>query len=441
MTDQTPDREPGESAGDLTALPPSSMARPAPPPKRFADRVRQWVLVVLATAFWCHLVLLVLFFDVDTWLVRHLAPGQDWLITYRWLVQFVALALVVLMLRGKRLFGWLLFVGGFPLIVTFFYVPRALIKRKAWTLAVALTSAAVSAFRSLRWTLTFWSAIFVGSLLVLVSLRQGYIVAGAVLLLLAVAFAYVRTALRAFRGQEGLFSSRALHAVWSTIRGVLSAHRDLTDVDPDKMTEEQRDKWVSDLETTILYCRGSAFIASKLRELKQKRLGAITSALSVLGLFGLTVWVFGLVNFTLYRADPGAFAFGPHTPSKFDFIWYSFNSMFRAAVMQIEPVSVTARVLGMLATLLVAVILFVIILFWLSVVKEARESEEISGALAALRDQARVSAEFIEQTYGMPVDQAIQYVLRVKVGSAAMQWAAKFSWDPALDRKREAPDR
>lgn len=386
---------------------------------------------VVAIVFWSYIFLKLFVLDVDEVLVRELLPQAAWLVQYRGVVILAVLAVLAIAAWGLKLLGFALYVAFYPVIVACWHVPAWLIKHKAWTTSVALFAITLSALRSSRWTLIFTGAFAVGTLLVAAGVTGAPVGIGVLLLGGCLFAAYSKIMLGAFRSSLDMFSSASLDKIWSLLSKGCTPADELKSLEVDAMTEAQRNIWTGNLQMSLLYGRACYFVADKLRNLRQGRITAAIAALKVAGLFGITVLVFALMNLGLFKIDHAQFA-TTGVVHGFDFFWYSFQASFMNGVSEVVAVGAAARSIYMLNELTTGLILFVIVVFFLTGVQAARNADQMDVLIDKISAHAQVTEGFIADQFGLTVVAAVEELTRLRAGMIG--WIVQMS--PDLDPKK-----
>ncbi|MCB8977053.1 MAG: hypothetical protein H6657_06450 [Ardenticatenaceae bacterium] len=150
---------------------PASKTEPVSKTQKIQRKIRWTIIKIIATVFWSYAFLKLFIFDVDILLIQWLFPGATWLIEYRGVFTIAIFALLALLMWNFKLLGGLLYIGFFPFIFVFFHIPAWLIRRRAWTLSVAVIAGSISLIRSLRSTIILSGLFVVGTVLVSVSVN------------------------------------------------------------------------------------------------------------------------------------------------------------------------------------------------------------------------------------------------------------------------------
>lgn len=391
-------------------------------------RTRRVTRHLVALAFWGYIFLKLFVLDVDEVLVRQLLPGATWLVDYRGVIILGVLAIVAAVSWSLKLFGAVLYILFYPFVVACWHVPASLIKHRAWATAVALFAVTVSALRSLRWTIIFTGACATGSLLVAAGVTGVPVGIGVLLLLGCLVASYGRTIVGAFRSSLDMFSSESLDKIWSFVSKGFAPTQELKALEVDAMTETQRNMWIGNLQLSLLYGRACYFVADKLRALRQGRITAAIAAVKVAGLFALTVLVFALANLGLYKVDHAQFSV-TRAVHGFDFFWYSFQASFMNGVPELTPVGDLARILYMANELTTGLILFVIVVFFVTGVQASRNADQMDSLIAKISAHAAATEGFISQEFGLTVVAAIEELTRLRAGMIG--WIVAMS--PGID--------
>lgn len=188
-------------------------------------------------------------------------------------------------------------------------------------------------------------------------------------------------------------------------------NEELRGLDTSVMTEQQLNLWISNLQISILYGRACYFVADKLHTLRQSRITAAIAAAKVAALFFATVVVFALMSLGLYRLDHSQYM-TPAAVQAFDFLWYSFQATFLNSVQELVPFGLSARSFFMLQEVTSGLILFVIVVFFLTGVQAARNADQMDAMIDKIRDHARTSEAFVSDQFGLTLGKAIDELVR-----------------------------
>lgn len=382
----------------------------------------------LAALFWMYVILKLFVLNVDEVLVREFFPEALWLVEYRGVVLIGIFAVIAIVTWGFNLLGWVLHILFYPLILIFWHIPSWLVKRRAWTLTVALIAATASAIRSLRWTIIVAGFFTVGSTLIAAGISGSPVISGMILISVCLVIIYVRTMLEAFRSSLDMFSSQSLDKLWAAISKNFTLTNDVRALEVDTMTEAQRNTWIANLQMSVLYGRVCYFIADKLRTLRQGRITAAIAAVKVAGLFIVTVIAFSLLSLGLHKVDHSQYIYDGVLRG-FDFLWYAFQASFMNGVSEIVPKGALARALFMINELTTGLILFVIVVFFLTGVQAARNADQMDSLIEKIREHAEESERFVADNFGLTIEAAVNELTRLQAGM--LGWILKIS--PELD--------
>jgi len=201
------------------------------------------------------------------------------------------------------------------------------------------------------------------------------------------------------------------------------------------MTEAQRNMWVGSLQLSILYGRACYFVVDKLRNLHRGRITAAIAGVKVAGLFVATVVVFALASLGLYKIDHSQYVVAGVVRG-FDFFWYAFQASFMSCVGEVAPIGVGARSLFMLNELTTGLILFVVVVFFVTGVQTSRNADQMDSLIRKIRDHGAVSEAFVKEQFGLTVIAAMEELTRHRAGMVS--WILLLS--PELDPHRSRQD-
>lgn len=377
------------------------------------SKVARAVRHTLGLLFWTYVLLKLFVVDIDTLLVSRFFPQAGWLVEYRSVIILGFAAVLAVVTWNPKLLGWVLYVLFYPFIFGFWHVPAWLIRHRAWVLSVALVAAMISALRSMRFVLIVTGTFAVGTLCIAAASRDWLLVSGCLMLMCCLVSLYTRTISSAFKSSLDIFSSQRLDKIWPIVSKGIRLNEELRGLDPSAMTEQQRNQWISNLQISILYGRACYFVADKLHTLRQGQITAAIAAAKVAALFFAAVAVFWLMSLGLYRLDHSQYVTSAAVRA-FDFLWYSFQATFHNSVQELVPVGLPARSLFILQEVTTALILFVIVAFFLTEVQAARNADQMDAMVDKIRDHARTSEAFVSDQFGLTLGKAIDELVRLR---------------------------
>jgi hypothetical protein len=181
----------------------------------------------------------------------------------------------------------------------------------------------------------------------------------------------------------------------------------------EKMTVEQRTKWAANLQLAIILNRGCKYFSRKLENYQRSRLTSIFYALNFLMLVAISILMFSLINYAIYKIDPSTYSLTVR-PSFFIFFYYSANTIWGHGITEVAAIANVSRV-AFLGELFVTFLLVVIFFTLWTSVKSEREADEIREIISEIRRQGDKMAMFIKSEYGFSVEDALSQLIALKL--------------------------
>jgi hypothetical protein len=262
---------------------------------------------LIAIVFWFYVITQVFVFDLDAF-IRSRLPLVGWLIQFKIAFILGVFALIWSFARNTTILLWFLYIALFPLIVLFWYIPRFIWTKRSWNLTFAYINTFLSTAKSLRYGAIIFALIIIEGLLAIET-------KSAALLWLSVALCTI-TLIAAFAHRVTLiFRPSALYEVHSKLTGgmmkfgkkVLIVEKAIKELPAetmfDQMTQQQRATWSSNLQMAIILNRGCKFFSRKLEDYQRSKITAVFYILNFLALMILSILMFSLINFAIYKID------------------------------------------------------------------------------------------------------------------------------------------
>jgi hypothetical protein len=180
-------------------------------PARFA--IAKWAIrEIVAATVWIYLLLKLFVFDLDLYVVTHLAPRLRWAADYKAFVILAVVAASWLAMGNATFFKTALYIGGYPAVLLFWRLPKAAFK--TWPAVIISTPVIYRLATTFRATFLLYTMAILSGLAAILSTNP------AVLGLAAIAmtsFILVHL-LRSFRKAYGTGAFARLAGLLSKLR-------------------------------------------------------------------------------------------------------------------------------------------------------------------------------------------------------------------------------
>jgi hypothetical protein len=104
----------------------------------------------------------------------------------------------------------------------------------------------------------------------------------------------------------------------------------------------------------------------------------------------------------------------------FDFLWYAFQTSFLNGVQDVVPSGTVARILCMLNMLTTGLILFVIVVFFLTSVQAARKADQMDSLIQKIREHGNASEKLVKEQFGLTIAAAIVELTRLRANMISL---------------------
>lgn len=391
---------------------------------------------IIGISMWVVVFLKLFVFDIDRWIVKEYLPTAAWILDYRFAFFVAILTLIVIFWRMHLWWRWIGYLLFYPFIVPFWRIPAFIIKRRSWTLGVALVALCVSTVRCFRLNCLISSGFILGTIICAFSSMPWLLGVGAAFLIVALVAMYLRTIMAAFRPTLDVFSENAFETIWGYIQKTYGTNQ-IEKLPVEQMTENQRSTWVTNLQLIIIYNRACYFLAARLRDIRRNNLNAVVYIMRLLALFSATAWTFFLLNYALYKAVPSSYA-TMKAATGFDFFYYSFNRLFSNSTGGIEPTSVFSQSLAMTGTVFTALIFAVVVVFVATSLQKSRDDSQMETMVETIQIHAKNVEPFIDECFGMTVQEAVEQLHKMRASFIGAIYFFSPSLRPSDDDSGQA---
>ena len=165
----------------------------------------------------------------------------------------------------------------------------------------------------------------------------------------------------------------------------------------DSLNEKQLEKWMTGVQWMALFNRACLFISKKIKIYQESRFNIISFVFGILFLIINTTLSFALLNFGLYKIDPGYFEFF-NKPSFFTFFYYSFNNFLFNAIQELTPKAPIAKIVSMTESMFALFLIAIFISLVLSFRSE-REANELNKVITFLSEEGDKAEKFLKEKY------------------------------------------
>lgn len=408
---------------DVPATP--SVSTAAPMPKSKSAKVFWIALEIFAATSWAFVLCKLFVFDLDAYLVNHYLPSYAWVLNFR-LLFFLSIVAAWLWLMGigkGTLFLVLLLF--YPAFFVLWRIPSLIFRQRSWALAFAAFNFTIEFFRSFRRNVTAAAVLLTFFALCVFSTDPSLLYCAMSGLLVTIAYLYCAT-LRSALAPAQVYSlyARILPPVRSYLTTTNKLDEAIRSLPPAQWNDTQRKVWSDRIQIPILANRFYLFLARKFRDYQRSPIPYLHNVGIVVALFLVTIFVFGGINFALFKLEPASYE--TNKTDFFSFVWYSFNVFVFNFIKEVAPESVVAKSLWMLEASFALVLIAIIVAMYLSI-RSQRLSDQVDSIIDALEGESRELESFVQQEYQIAsIEDALAELDRLKAGMVQlMLWLTR----------------
>lgn len=381
--------------------------------------LRKFVILLrelLAFFVWSYVFVKLFVYDVDILVVQKFFPNLYWIVEYKLFIFLGIVAVCLFVLRSKKLIGDTLYVIFYPFILLLFRPIVFILRRRSWLLAIAVSNAFVSFFRSFRYNFIVVS-LYLIAFTVSISADQAlwlWLSGGALVLLLLVT--YVSRVVAVFRPQATFqLYTKMFSSVRKSVQESNKANDAIRGLPVARVDPRDLEKWVGSVQLTVLFNRVSLFVGKKLREYQESGLHIVSSIVITMVLLVLTVFGFSAANFALYKIDHSYFLTQTEV-GYFNFLYYSFNQLVFDTIPEIQALPKIAQGLVIVERLFALLLVGVFGSLLVSTRME-RYKKQLTETIDRIEADGREMELFIADQYQLQsIDEALRELDRLRAG-------------------------
>lgn len=386
---------------------------------------------LIATTIWIYVLLKMLVFDVDLYVVSKYFPALHWLVDLKSIIFLSFISIIGLFLwRWDTLFV-IAYIVFFPLIVLFWKIPMLFVKLKfykSWVFWIILFNSVVVFIKNLRYYIWSISLGIVSLVLVYLSGNLFLIIPSAICLSTLLAIDLFKLVKGTF--QQDWFLTilmKVINVIGSAYSNPVAEARKLakpTKLDDSNTTQivvlENQDlqNVTAKIQVGIIATRVLYLVAYKLQQYRQLQLCLIFNFLSFGKIIILSIITFTSVNYTLLKIDPAMFSYN-HYPSVIAMALYSLSGFAFSDGAGISP-NVDASYLFRIISGLYGA--FFIGTFFVNIIITARNSREdiqLKHAVNELRNRAKSQESEFKKILNVEFEEAFKRLVALGLGGMA----------------------
>lgn len=324
-------------------------------------------------------------------------------------------AVLLAIVRRKVIILWTLYVLFFPIIILFWKIPYFIFKQKSWVLAIATINSVIAFFFSFKQAL-ITSAIFIASSVIILKASNSYILYGsALMIMITLIITYFYRFIMIFRSSKvnDFYIDILSKSRQKNLTKQFVMDESLKNLPYSQLSEKQLEKWIQNLQSTVLYNRIFLFMARKIKNYQDSKLNYAFYANTTVFLLLLTILSFSFINLALYKVDTSAFKVS-EAPSFFSFFYYSFNNLLFNAVDEMKPITMYSQLASMIESFfaLLMGMIFVTLLFS---ARSERHTRELDLIIMQFEERGKDLELFIRKEYNInSIEEALELLKKVQ---------------------------
>jgi len=370
---------------------------------------------VFGIPFWTYLIIQVFFFDIDAYLKTALPQNTGFIVDYKFFAFLLITALFALFI--KRYYLVYLYIIIYPLTVLFWEFPKLIYKFKSWLVFLGVIDAISSFFYKIKYKIIVTTTTLFGFLLVFVFNSKPVIVFGCIVLALVLIFSIARTIYLSFK--TPVFLKFQSGVIGKIIKSNFTRHLILIDdkikqSKAKKLTREQSNTVLTNLQTGLLFHRIIYFWAYQLEKYRASKISFVLGGISYIWLFIKLVVFLAFINYGIYRINPAEFKLT--SGSFIHFINYSLNSLFFNETSQLLAIGNFSTAVRIISGVTWYLLLTVLVFNFIYVAKQSKDDRELSGAINEIKNQGKELEMQIKGEYSVTAEEGIKKLQDFKTG-------------------------
>jgi hypothetical protein len=384
-------------------------------------RRKRRLLDVMSVLLWTYAVFVLFGFDPIIWALQNLSPNNLWLANYRFVIVFIiAPTVAAFFWKWETLLG-VVYILFFPLICTFWKIPRFFYNRKSWILTFSGVNVLLMLLRNLKYNLLSKS---LGVLCVLIILAaQQPVLVGSAAVGLFIVFAWgVLTTLRRSTEQNWFLENqkRAIDKITKAkfVKNMTQMNEVLEQKELKELDATQATSISTAISASIFINKGLYFWAYQLQRYRKARLSIFFNCAGYAWLLLGSMLTFGLLNLALWKIDPSQYAF-VYSQSKIIIFSYGASTLLLNEGSGVVPVGGVANILKLVAAFYGLVFLLAFFASSYFTWRNDRDDRALKETIEHLRKRALEQDEDLKRQVNVGADEALKRLQTLGKGFAS----------------------
>lgn len=372
------------------------------------------IFTLFVVIVWFYFACQVFLINIDIYIRDFLPETVRFIVDYKFFTSLI-IVLILSVIYKKKFIYKALYLIFFPFLLIGLFIPILIYKFGSWFWVITYFNSLVNYFRSFRKNITRSLSFAIGFCMILYSSNEYVIYLGIAILVFYLIENYF-SRLKGCLAPLSIFSinSNNLSKVFGSkyVQSMLSVEsfqklEDSTskDAKSDKKSEIYYTKsMIKHLDSIIFYHKALLFGASALYRLQKSRLYILFFVASFVLSFAMSVFCLTLINYGVYKIHPQWYETVTNV-GMFDFLYYSFNSIFVNYIDIITPNNTVSRIIFMSSGAINLLLLVVFISIFFTTHSEIYK-DGITEMTNSLDQELSKIVEKLNEEYSLSVDDA-----------------------------------
>ena len=367
--------------------------------------------------FWSYVILKVFISDVDIYILEKFFPANAWLLQLKSIILLLILAISLIFFEKKLVLFFITYILFFPFILFFWKIPKIIYRRQSWVAVFGFANLINSFFGSLRYNLIITSAFVTSATIVFISSNR-FLLWIALLVMTFTLYVYFVDRFVSTIKPKNIFYlyNKVVLLLKNYIMTKLVPDPEIINVPYSSLTEEQTNTLKTNLQSAVIASRLCLLLAKKLRNYQASKVGFYSGAFAIIFIVLLTVVVFAVINFALFKIDQSHFMISEFV-NFFTFVYYSFNAVVFQRITELTPITISSQIFWMMeaACALYFALIFVTVMFS---ARNQSQTEELDETVKIISGYGKNLEVFVLDKYKFAnMDDAVKGLINLKAES------------------------
>ncbi|MFI3121584.1 MAG: hypothetical protein QX203_16550 [Methylococcaceae bacterium] len=356
---------------------------------------------IVAVLFWIFLIVKLVVFDLDIYIVEHYIPSLHFLLDYKLFI-FLGLISFFWIIIGKKEFPIIcIYIAVYPLVVMFWKLPVLCLRN--WSATIVMVPATFGFITNFRLTFISYALAMIASVFILESQSKlGILLSMIILFVLLVVRLWI-SLVKAYKSTVFSKISFGLSAFKKKLAETSFLKNMLEKTNPSTSIDSNKESFNGQLSMFYLIHSVFEFMTEAINDVMKSRKMDLYLIFSWLYTYTGTAFIFSFEYLGLYKINPKSFS-GAFEPNFLSFLGFSLGKLTPSSVSIIIPMDIYAISICY-AEVISSLFIIIILIFTILTAARERYKEDMDAIIEELNEIGELLQNGSQQIFKLAISE------------------------------------